>query len=244
MDKLKYFLKRKEVREQLNKSPSELLSMDFNRDPFRAIYYDKNVMLSPADGFVLYAKEVDPAQDIINVKGGDYCVNTLLREEIKERCLVIGIFMTAIDPHVNRVPTNGFVSFEKLPCLKVTNLSMRPIEKAILDELKIDYDNMKYAFYNEAYKNKILVPHLDQSYWLIQIADFEVDVIAHFGKQMDFFTQGERFSVIKFGSQVDLILPLYPGKCKFKSLVPDDGIYHVQAGVDPIVRIARGKDNL
>lgn len=245
MDKLKYFLRKKEVREQLKKKPHELLTMDFNRDPFRSIYIDKNVMLSPADGFVLYSRVVNPEEDIINVKGGDYTVNTLLREEIKEPCLVIGIFMTCIDPHINRIPTNGYISYEKLPCLKVQNLSMRPVEAAILDALKINHDDMKYAFYNEAYKNKVMAPYLDQHYWLVQIADFEVDVIAHFGAPNDYYTQGLRFSVIKFGSQCDLIIPMHKGKCQFKSLIPDDGsIYHVKAGIDKLVSVERGPKNV
>jgi len=238
MDKLSDFLKKPETKAMLNKPPSELLVTYFNRDPFRPVYFDRDAMLSPADGFVLYSAVVDPDEDIINVKGGDYTVNTLLREEIEERCLVIGIFMTAIDPHVNRIPTKGFLKYEKLPCLKVLNLSMRPVERAILDQLEIDHDVMKYAFCNEAYKNEIMAPHLNQKYYMMQIADFEVDVIAHFGGQHDFFTQGERFSVIKFGSQVDLVIP-FMSKRKFKSLIPDDGeIWHVQAGVDAIVQIS------
>lgn len=237
MDKLKDYIRRPEVRYQLNLKPKELLTKEFTRDPFRAVYFDKHFMLSPADGFVLYNKVVDPDQDIINVKGGDYTVNTLLREKIKEKCLVIGIFMTCIDVHINRLPTSGFLSFERLPCLKVMNMSMRPIERQILDNLGIDYNDCKYAFYNEAYKNKIIAPYLDQYYYLLQIADFEVDVVAHFGDQNAFFTQGERFSVVRFGSQCDLIIPLHKGKAKFKSLIPTDSVYHLKAGVDQIVKI-------
>jgi phosphatidylserine decarboxylase len=111
--------------------------------------------------------------------------------------------------------------------------------------MKINHDDMKYAFYNEAFKNKVLVPFLDQCYYLVQIADFEVDVIAHFGSPNDYYTQAQRFSVIKFGSQCDLIIPLHPGKCKFESLIPEDGsIWHLKAGIDPIVKITRGKDNV
>ena len=237
MDKLSDFLKTSEVKEQLAKKPAELLTLDFNRDPFRPVYYDKRFFLSPADGFVIYSEEVDPDEDIINVKGGKYTVNTLLREEIKERCLVIGIFMTCIDPHINRIPTNGYLTYEKLPCLKVTNLSMRPIERAILDQLQIDSNDLRYAFYNESYKNKVVCPWLDHEYYMMQIADFEVDVIAHFGGRSNYYTQGERFSVIKFGSQVDLIVPL-KGDKKFKSLIPDDGeIYHIRAGKYQIIEI-------
>jgi phosphatidylserine decarboxylase len=236
MEKLSDFLKKPDVQARLKKPIPELLSVDMNRDPMRAIHANKRYFLSPADGFVIYVKEVDPDEDIINVKGGEYTVNTLLREEIKERCLVIGIFMTCIDVHVNRAPTNGYYSYEKLPCLKVTNLSMRPIEKSILEELKINHNEMKYSFYNETMKNKIMVPYLNQSYWLLQIADWEVDVVCPFSPSGQYFTQGERFSLVRLGSQVDVIIPIV-GENKFRCLVPDDGIYHLTAGVDNIVEV-------
>lgn len=241
MEKLTDFINKPKTKEQLKKPISELLTVDMNRDPWRPIYYDKEYFYSPADGFVVYSKEVDPDQDIINVKGGDYTVNTLLREEIKERCLVIGIYMTFLDVHVNRIPTNGFVTYEKLPCLKVMNLSMRPIETAILEKMgKIDHDEMRYAFYNEAMKNKIQAPWLNQNYWILQIADFEVDVIVPFGQQNDFFTQCERFSLVRLGSQVDIVIPIKESGVKFECLIPEDGeIYHVTAGEDKIVKIIR-----
>jgi phosphatidylserine decarboxylase len=239
MEKLSDFLKRSSVKQQLKKPITELLANDMNRDPSRPIYYDKNYFISPADGFVIYNKIVDPDEDIINVKGGEYTVNTLLREEIKEKCLVIGIFMTVLDVHVNRLPTSGFVSYEKLPTLKVTNLSMRPIEKAILEQANIDHNEMRYSFYNEAMKNKVLVPYLNQHYWILQIADFEVDVIVAFGEQNEFYTQCSRFSLVRLGSQVDLIIPLKNKNIQFQSLIPEDGIYHVIAGEDQLVRILR-----
>lgn len=240
MKKLSIFMKQPDVQWQLKKPIHELLSTDMNRDPMRPIHYDKRYFLSPADGFVIYAKEVEPDAEIINVKGGKYSVNTLLREEVKDRCLVIGIFMTCINVHVNRLPTNGFVTYDRMPALKVTNLSMRPIEKAILEQLGINHDEMKYAFYNEAMKNKILVPYLNQSYFLMQIADFEVDVIVEFGPQNNFYIQGERFSLVRLGSQVDLIIPFSNKSVKFESLIPNDGeIYAVTAGIDKLVKIIR-----
>jgi phosphatidylserine decarboxylase len=236
MEKLSDFLNKPDVKTQLKKPIHELISVDMNRDPMRPVYMDKDYLISPADGFVIYNKIVDPNEDIINVKGGKYTVNTLLREEISEKCLVIGIFMTVIDVHVNRLPTNGLVTFTRMPCLKVENLSMRPIEKAILEQLKINHDEMKYSFYNETMKNKVLVPYLNQHYWLLQIADFEVDVIVTFGDQNQYYSQGDRFSLVRLGSQVDLILPF--DKVKFKSLIPDDGnIYHVKAGKDQLAKI-------
>jgi len=239
MDTLTDFLKKPMVKKQINKPISEALSVDMNRDPFRPLYIDKHYFLSPADGFVLYHREVNPDQDIIEVKGGKYTVNTLLREGIKERCLVIGIYMCYIDVHINRIPTHGFVAYEKMPCLKVANLSMRPIEAAILDKMgKVDHNEMRYAFYNETMKNKIYTRYLNQHYYILQIADFEVDVIVPFQATNSYFTQGERFSLVRLGSQVDVIVPYINKDLFFKDLIPDDGeIYHVTAGVDQLIKV-------
>ena len=52
--------------------------------------------------------------------------------------------------------------------------------------------------------------------------------------QNEIFAQNERFSFIRWGSQVDLVLPL-DDRFDFKTLqnVTD----HVEAGVDPLVEI-------
>ena len=238
MEKISVFLKQPEVAKMVSKPVKDLLAYEMNRDPMRAVFANKDYFLSPADGFVVYNKVVNPDEDIIDVKGGKYTVNTLLREEIKERCLVIGIFMTCIDVHINRIPTNGLVHYEKLPCLKVQNLSMRPVEKAILEQLGINHDEMRYSFYNEAMKNRVFVPYLNQSYYLLQIADFEVDVICPFSPSGSDFTQGERFSLVRLGSQMDLIIPFTNPKLKFKSLIPEGAVYHVEGGTDRLVEVS------
>src|SRR5439155_13119068 len=52
-------------------------------------------------------------------------------------------------------------------------------------------------------------------------------------------SQGQRFSQIRFGSQVDLIIPLTPGR-DF-ALTQAMGT-HVEAGVDTLVRIGPSND--
>lgn len=239
MEKLQDFIAKPETQEILSQPPKQILASTFQRDPNRPIYYDRSLFYSPADGFVLYAKEVDPNEDILKVKGGDYTVNTLLREEIKERCLIVGIFLTYIDVHIVRIPYDGFLNYDKLPCLRVMNLSMRPIESEILDEMKINPNNLKYAYYNETYRDRITCPHLNQDVYMTLIGDLEVDVVAHYGAQNDYFTQADRCAIIKFGSHANLIIPFRNKKTKFTSLIPEGSdIWHVTAGVDPIVRIS------
>jgi phosphatidylserine decarboxylase len=83
--------------------------------------------------------------------------------------------------------------------------------------------------------NKIYVPSLDYSYHLVQIADEDVNVIAPFtNKQYDVFAQNERFSLIRWGSQVDLVLPL-DERFDFELVLEDT--MHVNAGLDKLVKI-------
>jgi len=236
METLKEFLARPDIKKIKRELPEKLYTTDFNRDPNRAIYHDESVFYSPADGFILYSNVVKPDEDIISVKGMDYTVNELMQEKIKERCMVIGIFMAYVDVHINRIPTNGWVKYEKLDSLKANELSMRTMENHILKEFEVKYDNIEYALYNMRVKNRIFCPWIQQHYWLIQIADFEVDVITHFGDQNDFYTQSERFSVVRMGSQVDLIIPLINKKLRFESLVDDKISWHVEGGVDALIR--------
>ena len=81
-------------------------------------------------------------------------------------------------------------------------------------------------------------PHrtLSHTDHLVQIADEDVNVIAPFtNSQNDIFAQNERFSLIRWGSQVDLVLPL-DDRFDFELCLED--AMHVQAGVDKLVRLS------
>ena len=239
MDKIGRFLRRPEIRQMLKKSIPELFSKEFPRDRLRPMYYDRDAFYAPADGFVLYAKVVKPYEEILPVKGGTYSVNMLTRKEIKEECIAIGIYMTILDVHIQRMPTNGIVYYEHLPRLKVMNLSMRPIETALLDRIGINPDDLKYEFYNERRINTIATPY-DFKYHVVLTGDFEVDVICNFAPSGKPFTQCERFSLVRMGSQADLIVPLVKGMPKLEILIPQDDTYHIEGGVDRVIRIKRG----
>ena len=47
--------------------------------------------------------------------------------------------------------------------------------------------------------------------------------------------QNQRFSQIRFGSQVELIIPLSE-RYRYDLLIPDT--WHVEAGLDPLVRLS------
>lgn len=208
----------------------------FFRDPSRPIYIDYQHFYSPADGVILYQKIINnPDDPVVEIKGKNYTIkNVMGDEEFNTPCLVIGIFMTFYDVHINRIPYSGMLKFKMLEPIESENRPMLALEKDILNAV-INPDNMEYLKYNERMKNTIYVPSLDYTYHLIQIADEDVNVISHFTQdQNEHFGQNDRFSFIRWGSQVDLVLPL-DERFDFEILLKDT--MHVNAGLDKLVKI-------
>ena len=86
--------------------PMKWLSEEyFFRDPNRAIYSDDSYFFAPADGIILYADVVRADDPIVDIKGKSYSLQDAMRkEDYTKESLVIGIFMTFYDVHVNRIP--------------------------------------------------------------------------------------------------------------------------------------------
>jgi phosphatidylserine decarboxylase len=175
---------------------------------------------------------------IVEIKGKSYSLRDALREQdFNHECLVIGIFMTFYDVHVNRVPYPGQLSYKELDPIDTYNHPMLDVEKHILQDLRIPTDTLEYLHHNQRMVNRIFSSELGQNYYVLQIADYDVDCITPFDlKQNQAAAQGERFSMIRYGSQVDLIVPLSP---KFDFEVLQKPTYHVEAGLDPLIRITR-----
>ena len=72
-----------------------IFSLNFFRDPERTPPAEDNVVVSPADGRVLFVKEV------------------LDNKYINDRAKQISIFMSPVDVHVNRIPIDGKVEYVK-----------------------------------------------------------------------------------------------------------------------------------
>ncbi len=72
-----------------------IFSLNFFRDPHRTAPGKDNVVVSPADGTVLLAKEV------------------FSDKYIKGKALQVSIFMSPLNVHVNRIPISGKVEYLK-----------------------------------------------------------------------------------------------------------------------------------
>jgi phosphatidylserine decarboxylase len=208
----------------------------FFRDPVRPQVVDSSFFFAPADGVILYQRRVQPDEALVEIKGKRYTLREALRDDaLDEPCLVIGIFMTMYDVHVNRIPYAGTLSYRLLPPLHTHNRPMLALEQDLVRGGGFDGANAGFLFTNQRMLNTVRAPDLGLSYHLLQIADYEVATIQPFEiRQVRPVMQNQRFSQIRFGSQVDLILPL-SARWSYETLVPDH--WHVEAGLDPLVRL-------
>lgn len=208
----------------------------FFRDPSRPVFSDSSLFFSPADGIILYQKVVEPDEQIVDIKGISYSLRDALRDPTyNATSLVIGIFMTFFDVHVNRIPYSGLLSYEQLEPLDSLNRPMLDVEKSLLDDIRVPDTIPEYLHRNERMVNRIDSLYLGQEYYVLQIADYDVDCICPFEiKQHQPAEQGQRFSQIRYGSQVDLILPL---STKYDFVPTQEEGNHVEAGIDHLVKI-------
>src|SRR5262245_29283062 len=121
-----------EVRPYQKKSIAWISQHHFFRDPIRPAYADPGYFFSPADGIVIYQSEVRPDEPIINIKGMPYTLRDALRDpDYNKQSVVIGIFMTFFDVHVNRIPYAGQLSYKELDPIDTFNHPMLDVEKSI-----------------------------------------------------------------------------------------------------------------
>jgi phosphatidylserine decarboxylase len=225
-----------DVHQFRDKPVSWLSQYHFFRDPIRPTYSDLNYFFSPADGIIIYQQTVRPNECIVEIKGRSYSPRDALRDpHFDSPSLIIGIFMTFFDVHVNRVPFPGQLSYKELDPLDTYNHPMLDMEKNILDDLRIPTDAMDYLHSNQRLVNRIYSSILGQTYYILQIADYDVDCITPFNlRQNQPVGQCERFSQVRYGSQVDLLIPLSP---KFDYITLQHTGDHVEAGIDPLIKL-------
>lgn len=144
----------------------------FFRDPLRNIPTDlkDGDVLSPADGKVMMIEEVEE------------------NEFLKAPAKVIGIFLSPLNVHVNRVPISGVVKFYQY----------------IKGEFIAAYDH------NSADKNERTVIGIEGEKFKVlfkQITGFVARRIVCELRVGDKVKRGDTFGMIKFGSRTDVILP-------------------------------------
>ena len=97
----------------------------FFRNPQRIIPPEGTGILSPADGTVVYVREMKPRESVINIKHGmQATLNDITKEDINRPKILIGIFMSPFNVHYNRIPVSGKIRFIHHHPASVENVCM------------------------------------------------------------------------------------------------------------------------
>lgn len=167
-----------------------LLLWRFYRDPERLPPETRNVILSPADGRVIYIKKIEKGEIPFSEKNGrKFSLDDFIQSDvISNGRYLIGILLTYLDVHVNRAPISGRILV--LKHIKGVFLSLKKKEAVFQNERAL------IAIENEQLRLGI-----------VMIASRLVRKIITYIKQGQEVRIGDRIGIIRFGSQVDLILP-------------------------------------
>ncbi|NLI81315.1 MAG: phosphatidylserine decarboxylase [Deltaproteobacteria bacterium] len=181
----------------------------FFRNPPRTPPSGENIV-SPADGTVVYAKVVEPHEEVVSVKQGvPISVRDILKEDVSLRKAVIGVFMSPFDVHYNRSPVTGEIRFIRHHPPAGENVHMGPMHlRTILGRLP-HYKNSMHIVQNERTVTKIdgIFAGKRLPFYVVQIAGLNVRGIESYFRPGDRVEKGTVFGMIRIGSQVDLIFP-------------------------------------
>lgn len=171
------------------------LAYRFYRDPERTPPPNRgNIIVSPADGIVIYIRKSDNGVlPVSTKKQRNYTLTELTETPLASGdAVVIGIAMSFLDVHINRVPYPGSVASKKhIP--------------GLFGSLR----HPEMIFQNE--RATTVIQNNGFEVAVVQIASRlvrQIDVFLREGQQVSL---GDRLGVIRLGSQVDLVLSARPG---------------------------------
>jgi phosphatidylserine decarboxylase len=185
----------------------------FFRDPSRTPPLEPGI-LSPADGTVVYVRDVAPHEDVVVIKEGLAAkVKDILWEDVDAPKIVIGIFMSPFDVHYNRAPLAATVDLIRNHPGYGENAHMGPMHWRTLFNHQPLYANSVHIVQNERTVTRFSGNYKGEklSFYVVQIGAKTVRGIDSYFQSGDHVERGEKFGMIRIGSQVDLILPRLPG---------------------------------
>lgn len=163
----------------------------FFRDPKRIPPDIPDALISPADGTVIYIKRIPKGELLSSEKKG----NILIYDELRKTNLSnfelwqVSISLLFTDVHINRSPVSGQVSLLNHHPGKF--LSLRHIDAVNVNE-----------------RQTIVIENENISIGLVQIASRLVRRIESYISEKEEISIGQKIGMIKFGSQVDLFIPV------------------------------------
>lgn len=163
----------------------------FFRNPKREIPGGINDIVSPADGRIIYIKELETNQIPVTVKKKRIAnISEITKTDILEQpCYLIGIAMTLFDVHYNRAPIDGEVILVKHT--PGTSIGLNTPESTLTNE-----------------RNTTVFKRQDGVMaGVVQIAARGVNRCIVMSREGEIMNRGQIFGKIRWGSQSDLIIP-------------------------------------
>jgi len=163
----------------------------FFRNPKREIPGGYNDIVSPADGRVIYIKELEKDQVPVSIKKKRIAsINEITKTDILEQpCYLIGIAMTLFDVHYNRAPIDGNIILVKHT--PGSDIGLNTPESTLVNE-----------------RNTTVFEREDGvKAGVVQIAARWVNRCIVMSKEGENLKRGEIFGKIRWGSQADVIIP-------------------------------------
>ena len=149
-----------------------LWTIRFFRYPEREVNEGENYILSTADGKIVAIEE------------------TPEEEYFKEKRLLISVFMSPMDVHINWYPFSG----------KVKYVQYHPGKYLVAYHPKSSEENERNSIVIEKEQGKDIL--------IRQVAGIMARKIVNYAKVDDDAVQGAEFGIIRFGSRIDFYLPL------------------------------------
>ncbi len=189
------------------------------KDPPRTPPVGDNIV-APADGRILYVKEVKNGQVPIVIKNRTPIplIEFFHTSEVKNQGgLLIGIFMGGHSVHLGRVPLSGTITqrtWVNGPHFSMGTFERQHILSALLPgkvffERWLGIENEELI--NEAdfilrSAREVLVLDGDFRCYITRIADYDVGKILTWVQPGQKVTKGEKFGIITYGSQTDIFI--------------------------------------
>jgi len=167
-----------------------IVALLFYRDPERSTVDRDDLIVSPADGKVIYIRESRDGILPVSTKAGrSFTLEELTKTPLQSReAVIVGIDMSFLDVHVNRAPIKGRVTIQRHFPGGFGSLRLPEM-----------------AFKNERMTTVIECGNLQVA--VVQIASRLVRQIVSYVSVGREVKLGQRIGVIRLGSQVDLVVP-------------------------------------
>lgn len=167
-----------------------LMILSFWRDPERVPPDGDGVVLSPADGEVLYVRNVDEGSVPLVTKGGrDYRLTELTGTSLLSATAhVIAVEMNLLDVHVNRCPIAGQVKL--LKHMEGKFISLRRDEAPFVNA-----------------RLTTIIENTSLTLGVVQVASRLVRRIEGYLSVGETVSAAQRLGMIRFGSLVAVVLP-------------------------------------